>query len=131
MPYSDFKGWQAYQLSYSLAEEVFNLSLHFPREEKYSLTDQIRRASRAVPANLAEGAAKRRYPKHFIAKLTDAAGENYETQVWLSFARTHKYISEERFQKCHDQSESIARLINYMIRNPSKFGCKAHPQKEL
>jgi four helix bundle protein len=80
------RGLKAYQLSHSLAMEIFHLSKTFPREELYSLTDQIRRSSRSVPANLAEGYRKRRYPAMFVNKLTDCDAEASETQVWLEFA---------------------------------------------
>ena len=87
------KGLKVYQLSYKLAMEIFRLSKQFPKEETYSLTDQIRRSSRSVAANVAEGYRKRRYPKHFVSKLSDADGEATETQVWLEIARDCEYIS--------------------------------------
>jgi len=77
---------KVYQTAYKLAMEIFHLSRGFPREELYSLTDQIRRSSRSVAANIAEGFRKRRYPNHFISKLTDCDAEATETQVWLDFA---------------------------------------------
>ncbi|PYS37171.1 MAG: hypothetical protein DMF71_19065, partial [Acidobacteria bacterium] len=73
---------KVFQLAYSLAMEIFHLSKTFPREELYSLTDQIRRSSRSVAANIAEGFRKRRYPNHFVSKLTDCDAEGSETQVW-------------------------------------------------
>ena len=79
---------KVYQLAYKLAMEIFHLSKAFPREEIYSLTDQIRRSSRSVAANLAEGFRKRRYPNVFLNKLTDCDAESAETQVWLDFAWT-------------------------------------------
>ncbi len=82
----DFKKLLAYQKSFELAMFVFEISKSFPKEETYSLTDQIRRSSRSVSANIAEAYRKRIYPKHFISKLTDADGENSETSTWLDFA---------------------------------------------
>lgn len=77
----------AYKKSFALAMEVFEISKKFPKEERYSLTDQIRRSSRSVSANIAESYAKRRYPKHFVSKLTDGDGENLGTQTWLEFSK--------------------------------------------
>ena len=76
----------AYRKSVDLAMEIFNITKKFPKEERYSLTDQIRRSSRSVSANIAESYAKRLYPKHFVNKLTDSDGENLETQSWLEYA---------------------------------------------
>ncbi|MEM9929286.1 MAG: four helix bundle protein [Bacteroidota bacterium] len=96
---SKFRTWKAYQKSRKLANSIFLLTKTFPKEETYSLIDQIRRSSRAVGANLAESFAKRRYPKHFIAKLTDASGENYETQAWLDAAYDAGYLSDAHFEQ--------------------------------
>lgn len=82
-----------YQKSFDSAMEIFNLSKSFPKEETFSLTDQIRRSSRSVCANIGEAWGKRRYPKSFISKLTDAEVEARETQVWPEFAKTCNYIS--------------------------------------
>lgn len=90
-----FKSLKVYQLSYKLAMEVFEISRSFPREETYSLTDQIRRSSRSVCSNISEGYRKRLYPKHFVNKLTDADSEASETLVWLDFARDCKYLTDE------------------------------------
>ena len=77
----------AYKKSFKLAMEIFSISKSFPSEEKYSLTDQIRRSSRSVSANIAEATRKRKYEKHFVSKLTDSDAENAETQVWLEYAK--------------------------------------------
>jgi len=119
-----FQELLAYQKSFELAMEIFKITKRFPREEKYSLTDQIRRSSRSVSANIAESYAKRRYPKHFISKLTDSDGENFETQTWLEFSKECKYIETEEFAKLYEETVQIAKLIHYMIHNPSKFGSK-------
>lgn len=85
-----FKELKVYQKAYALAIKIHHISKTFPKEETYSLTDQIRRASRSVCTNIAEGYRKRRYPKHFTSKMTDADGEASETTVWLAFAKEFK-----------------------------------------
>jgi four helix bundle protein len=118
----DFTELLAYKKSFNLAMEIFNLSKSFPKEETYSLTDQIRRSSRSVSANIAEAYRKRRYVKHFISKLTDSDGENSETNVWLQYALSCEYITLVKFSELNEQNKEIGKLINYMINNPSKFG---------
>lgn len=117
-----FKKLMAYDKGFKLAMEIFEVSKKFPKEETYALTDQIRRSSRAVCANIAEAYRKRKYEKHFISKLTDSDAENSETQVWLSFAEACGYISSSQSKEFEDQSEEIGRLIQFMINNPEKFG---------
>ena len=85
------------------------------KEEMYSLTDQIRRSSRSVPANIAEAYRKRVYPKHFHSKLTDSDGENSETQVWLEFSLKCNYINQAQYNSLIIESEEVGKLINYMI----------------
>src|SRR4030042_7180162 len=89
-----FKSLKVYPLSYLLAMDIFNISKNFPREETYSLTDQIRRSSGSVCANIAEVYRKRRYPENFTDKMSDADGEASETTVWIDFAKDCKYINE-------------------------------------
>ncbi|AUS04611.1 MULTISPECIES: four helix bundle protein [Pseudotamlana] len=120
----DFKKLLAYQKSFELAMSIFEISKSFPKEETYSLTDQIRRSSRSVSANISEAYRKRVYPKHFISKLTDADAENSETNTWLEFALACQYISSENYSKFSEQGKEIGKLINYMINNPEKFGVK-------
>lgn len=87
-----FKDLIVYQKAYRLAMEIFEISMNFPKEEKYSLTDQIRRSSRSVTSNLAEAWSKRRYEKSFVNKLTDSLGEENETEVWpyeINFNKLH------------------------------------------
>ncbi|WP_225036194.1 four helix bundle protein [Winogradskyella sp. SM1960] len=117
-----FQDLLAYKKGFDLAMKILDVSKSFPKEETYSLTDQIRRSSRSVCANMAEAYRKRLYPKHFISKLTDCDAENSETQTWLEFALACDYISQEQFNELTDQSLEIGKLINYMIRNPEKFG---------
>ncbi|MFC0778474.1 four helix bundle protein [Flavobacterium sp. HJSW_4] len=119
----DYKELLAYKKSFELAMEIFELSKAFPKEEKYSLTDQIRRSSRSVAANIAESYRKRRYTNHFISKLTDSDAENSETNTWLEFSLKCEYISRETFDRLNMKSLEIGKLINYMINNPNKFGC--------
>ncbi len=120
----DFKKLLAYQKAFDLAMSIYEISKSFPKEERYSLTDQIRRSSRSVNANISESYRKRRYPKHFISKLTDADGENSETSTWLDFALACEYISIEQHKDLSNQGVEIGKLINYMINNPGKFGVK-------
>ncbi len=120
-----FQDLLAYQKSIELAMKVFNVSKKFPKEEIYSLTDQVRRSSRSVTANLAEAYRKRPYPRHFKSKLTDCDAENAETQVWIEFAFRCNYINENLYQELTQRSEKVGKLINYMIQNPHKFGVKS------
>jgi four helix bundle protein len=121
----DFKELLAYQKAFSLAMEIKKVSDSFPKDEKYALTDQIRRSSRSVCANIAEAYRKRRYINHFISKLTDSDGENSETSVWLDFALECNYLSKSQYVDLINKSEEIGKIINYMILNPTKFGCKS------
>lgn len=117
-----FKKLLAYQKGFDNAMAIFNWSKSFPDEEKYSLSDQIRRSSRSVCANIAEAYRKRRYEKHFISKLTDADAENSETQVWLDFAIACEYCTDNDIEKPISETEEIGKLIQHMINNPGKFG---------
>ncbi len=118
----DYTDLLAYQKSFLLAMKVFEISKRFPVEERYALTDQIRRSSRSVTVNIAEGYRKRRYVPHYTSKLSDADTENTETQVWLRFALACQYVSSTDFQELFNQTEEIGRLIHYMMSNPGKFG---------
>ncbi|WP_423127525.1 four helix bundle protein [Gaoshiqia sp. Z1-71] len=118
-----FKELETYKLAREISFEIFKFSKSFPSEEKYSLTDQIRRSSRSVGAQIAEGWGKRRYEKHFISKLTDADGEQLETQHWLEVAFECDYIKEEQFRHLTNKCELLGRMIQNMINKSSKF-CK-------
>ena len=120
-----FKDLLAYQKSFELAMEIFHFSKNFPAEEKYSLTDQIRRSSRSVCSNLAEGYRKRQYEAHFISKVSDEDMENSETQVWMDFSHECNYISKETHNKLIEKSEEVGRLLNHMIANPEKYRSKS------
>jgi four helix bundle protein len=119
-----FQDLLAYKKSFALAMKIFEITKTFPKEEIYSLTDQIRRSSRSVPVTIAEAYRKRIYPKNFYSKLTDSDAENSETQVWLDFALACKYISSEMYNELTLEGIEIGKLINYMLLNPEKFGVK-------
>ena len=104
--------------------EIFHLSKRFPPEEKYSLTSQIRRSSRSVASNIAEGFRKRRYPNHFVSKLTDCDGEATETQVWIDFAFDCGYISKKHRDNLTSRYEAVGRMLGGMMANPDKFALK-------
>lgn len=112
---------KVFQLSYELAMEIFHLSKNFPVEERYSLTDQIRRSSRSVPANIAEGYRKRQYPKAFVNKMSDADGEATETTLWLDFAKDCAYLSPQNHERLVKGYEEIGRMLGNMILHPEKF----------
>lgn len=116
------KDLKVYQASFSAATEIFDISIAFPKEEKYSLTDQIRRSSRSVSANLAEAFRKRRYEKAFVAKLTDAEGEAAETQVWLDFSLHYQYTTQESHDLLYEKYEIILNQILSMINSSDKWG---------
>jgi four helix bundle protein len=114
---------EVYQLAFNTAMEIFEISKRFPREEKYSLTDQIRRSSRSICTNLSEAWRKRRYKAVFINKISDAAQEAAETQTWLEFALKCNYISEEIFKRLDERYEHIYAMLNTMERKADTF-CK-------
>ncbi len=116
-----FRDLQAYQKAFKLVIEIFEITKKFPIEEKYSLIDQIRRSSRSVCANIGEAYRKRRYPKHFISKLSDSDAENTETQVWLDFSLSFKFITRVKYKDLISKSEEVGKLLNYMMNNPKKF----------
>lgn len=106
-----------YQLAFQAAMEIFELTKGFPKEEKYSLTDQIRRSSRSVCANLSEAFRKRKYPKSFIAKLNDSEGEAAETQVWLNFSLKCQYINQNTHDELHMKYNNIiGKLVNMSLK---------------
>jgi four helix bundle protein len=117
----NFRDLTAYKKAFALAVGIFEITKKFPPEEKYELTDQIRRSSRAVCRAIGEGYRKRQYPKHFSNKMSDADMENTETQVSLDFATTCKYISQEEYKDLLERSEEVGRLLNHMVENPEKY----------
>ena len=116
-----FRDLKVYQLAFEAAKTIFLISKKFPKEETYSLTDQIRRSSRSVCVNIGEGYRKRIYPKHFTTKMTDADGEATETSIWLDFALSCEYISQENFSFLQSKYEEIGRMLNSMANHPEKF----------
>ncbi|MDO5614819.1 MAG: four helix bundle protein [Cruoricaptor ignavus] len=115
------KDLKVYQDSFSAAMFIFELTKGFPIEERYSLTDQIRRSSRSVCGNISEGWRKRIYPKLFINRLIDADGEATETQNWLDFALACQYIKEEDYKKLYEKYNEILSMLTSMIINSDKW----------
>jgi four helix bundle protein len=101
--------------------KIFIISKNFPPEEKYSLTDQIRRSSRSVCTNIAEAYKRRRYKDYFISKISDSETENAETEVWLDFASDCSYIDKVSYAQLISLNTEVGKLIWYMIQNPEKF----------
>lgn len=126
---SSFEDLIVYKKAFELSMQIFDATKQFPAEEKYSLTDQIRRSSRAVCANLAEGYRKRQYIAHFIAKISDADMENSETKVWLDFSYTCKYLTEERYNFLKEKNSEVGRLLGDIIKYPDKYGVKPKLEK--
>lgn len=126
-----YKTLLAYQKAFSVAMKIFKITKRFPKEEMFGLTGQMRRSSRSVCSNLAEGYRKRRYEAHFISKLSDADMENSETQVWVDFALACEYITEEEFNDLYNDTEEGGRLLSYMIENPKKFLPKSNEHEKI
>lgn len=118
---NNFRDLLVYKKSRALSSEIFALTKRFPKEEAYSLTDQIRRSSRSVGAQIAEAWAKRRYEKHFTSKLTDADGEQHETQHWLGIALDCGYISLEQTRELVEKCEEIGRMLGGMMSKADSF----------
>jgi four helix bundle protein len=121
------KDLTVYKTAYQLAMEVFVISKGFPVEERYSLIDQIRRSSRSVCTNLREAWAKRRYEAHFVSKLTDADGENGETETWLDFACDCEYLPKPDHAQLIEKSHEVGAMLGSMINDPSSFILKSSP----
>lgn len=115
------KDLRVYKKAYFLAMEIFEISKSWPKDEKYSLTDQIRRSSRAVCANLREAWSKRRYEAHFVSKLTDVDAESNETDTWLDFAKDCGYLSVQDHSRLVKQCEEIGGMIGSMLKSSSSF----------
>ncbi|MCA1966394.1 MAG: four helix bundle protein [Flavobacterium sp.] len=115
------KDLRVYQAAFMAAMDIYKLSKSFPGEEKFSLTDQIRRSSRSVCANLAEAFRKRRYPKNFVSKLSDCESEAAETHVWLDFALACDYVTIEEYEKLYKEYDMILGMLVRMIVEPEKW----------
>lgn len=118
------KDLTVYRKSFELAMQIFEITKIFPAEEKFSLVSQIRRSSRAVCANLAEGYRKRQYPAHFVAKISDADMENTETRVWLDFSLSCGYINNATFETYIASTIEVGKSLNHMMNNPEKYQVK-------
>ena len=119
--YIGLEDLEVYQLSLELQQEIFELTKTFPAEERYSLTDQIRRSSRSIGANISEAWGKRRYPAHFLSKLSDSDGEQNETRHWLTSAFLCRYISEPIFNALIEKCKIIGRKLGNMMQHSDKW----------
>jgi four helix bundle protein len=115
------KDLRVYKQAYALAMEIFEISKGWPKEEKYALTDQVRRSSRAVCANLREAWSKRRYEAHFVSKLTDVDAENNETDTWLDFAKDCGYLDPEEHIDLANKCIEVGKLVGSMLNNAKSF----------
>ena len=116
-----FKDLVVYQKAFALAMEIFEVTKNFPKEEKYSLTDQIRRSSRSVCAQIAEAYRRKSFPEHFTSKMTDADAENSETSVWLDFARSCGYLDQTTFRHLSQKASEVGLLIGKVIKKAAHF----------
>ena len=117
----NYRELRVYQNAFRAAMRIFELTKNFPAEERFSMVDQIRRSSRSVCTNLAEAWRKRRYPAHFVSKLTDSEGEGDETRVWLEFALASKYIAQEVFEELDLSYDLILGQLVKMHSEPEKW----------
>ena len=118
---STYKDLLAFKKAFALAMKIFEISKRFPKEETYSLIDQIRRSSRSVCSNFAEAFRRRKYPAHFLSKLSDSDAENADTSVWLDFAFACKFISDLEYKALESDEEEVGRLLGDIIKNPDKY----------
>ena len=121
MPAKDHRELRVYQLAFDSAVRIYEITKRFSVEERYSLTDQIRRSSRSVCANIAEAWRRRRYPKSFVNKLSDADGEAAETIVWLDFALRFGFLSAEEHRELTETYDHICRQLTIMMAEPEKW----------
>ena len=115
------KELDVYNMAFEAAIQIFEVSKSFPVEERYSMTDQIRRSSRSVCANISEAFRKRKYSKAFVSKLSDAESEAAETQTWLDFAKECGYLSDDKYQELHENYDHILGKLVNMARFPEKW----------
>ena len=128
MAVQSVKELTVYKKNHTLAMRVFEVSKRFPKEETFALTGQIRRSSRSVCQNLREAWAKRRYPAHFVSKLTDCDGENSETDTCVDFCRDCGYISPEEHTELTALCSEVGKMLGAMIQRPTPFLLSASPQ---
>ena len=122
--YNGYRDLKVFQFSYKLAMDIFEITKTFPKEERFSLTDQIRRSSRSIPANIAEAWKKRLYPKMFVSKIVDAAGEAGETEVWLGVSKDAGYLPKGKYEELISGYDEINRMLYGMIEKQEKFFTK-------
>jgi four helix bundle protein len=116
-----FKDLMVYQKAFALSMDIFSITKQFPKEETFSLIDQIRRSSRSVGSCIAEAYRKRKYPAHFVSKLTDADMENSETAVWIDFSFACNYTTTIQRHSLTQRNEEIGKMLGDMIQHPEKF----------
>lgn len=121
MSAQSFRDLTVYKKAFALAMEIFVISKKFPPEEKYSLTDQVRKSSRSVCTCIDEAYRKRQYKAHFVSKSSDADMENTETRVWLDFALACDYLTKQIWNDLEMKAEEVGKLLNHMIENPEKY----------
>ena len=122
--YNGYRDLKVFQLSYKLAMDIFEITKTFPKEEKFSLTDQIRRSSRSIAANIAEAWKKRIYPKMFVSKIVDATGEAGETEVWLGVSKDAGYLPKQKYDELISGYDEVNRMLYGMIEKHEKFCTK-------
>ncbi len=120
---NSFRDLIVYSKAYKLAMDIFEITKTFPKEERYSLTDQIRRSSRSVTANLTEAWAKRIYIRNFVSKLSDSLGEEFETEGWLDYSKDCGYIDKDDHSKLMSGYDEVRKMLISMTNSPEKF-CK-------
>ena len=125
----DYRELRAYVSAMDMAMAIFRVTSEFPKEERYSLTDQIRRSSRSVCANIAEAWRKRRYRAAFVAKLSDAESEAAETQVWLEFSRKCGYLTDDRVHEMNAVYEYVISCLVKMIQNSNDWTIRTKEQE--
>ena len=129
MQYRRYKDLKVYNLAYKLAMKIFEETKYFPKEERFSLTDQIRRSSRSIPANIAEAWKKRRCLKTFISKIIDTAGEAGETEVWLDIAKDADYLTLEKHKYFTSGYDEVNRMLYGIVDKSEKFVENKHNTK--
>ena len=130
MAADNFRNLTVYKKAFALAMEIFQITAKFPKEERYSLTDQIRRSSRSVCSCVGEAYRKRQYEGYFVNKTSDADSENTETRVGLDFSAACNYITKDTWNNLESKAEEVGKLLNHMIENPEKYQRKP-PLKKL
>src|ERR1700694_976320 len=124
MQINRFTEHRVYQRSFDLAGQIFLFTKRWPPEERYSLTDQIRRGARSVGANISEAWGKRRNEAHFVSKLSYADAENHETEHWLPSAKRDGYITASEFDELLEAKKDVGRMLGTMMQNPGPFPLK-------